>query len=106
LGIREIQISKYTNKYVGKWIFGADFQRYFYILYDQGNQTLGFAVSKKYKGEGKQSFFIVFMVLGISSFLLISCFWLVSTFSQRIQRINKRENSLLKYTQMVSFQDL
>jgi len=107
VGLREVRIPNETDRFVGKWIFGADFQRYFYVIYDQDNLQLGFAVAKNSWDQWKKSLlWVPAMFVGAAIFILFAFCVIIARFWTRRHKIEKKESSLLRYTQMVSFQGL
>jgi len=97
VGIREVNTTEHDEYFDGTWIFGADFQRYFYILYDQENSQIGFSLAKNSAVVWDRSPLWISGIFTVAiAFVSISFCTLIVFFCQRLRRMRKESVSLLR----------
>ena len=83
-----------------KWVLGASFLRYFYILYDQDNLQIGFArANHEVVNIAQSSTWFHVMLITVLCFLSLSCCFIGRTMCKKAKRLNTlKETSFSPYT--------
>ena len=83
-----------------RWVLGASFLRYFYILYDQDNMQIGFARANHEVVNITQSgIWFHIMIITVICFLSISCCFIGRTICKKAKKLkNLKETGFSPYT--------
>jgi len=95
VGIREINTTQHNKYYEDKWIFGADFQRFFYILYDQENSRIGFSLAKNSAVVWERSSLWISGIFTVAiGFTILAVCILLFRFCQQYRKLRRESMSV------------